>query len=93
MYWDVVEVTPEPDYWLSVRFKDGLAGRVHFRPEDLTGVLAPLLDERFFERVFIDDGVVAWPGEIDMAPDAMYAQIVRQIQKTTDPRVSTAQRR
>jgi hypothetical protein len=29
MYWDVVEVNPEPDYRLFVRFKDGLAGRVH----------------------------------------------------------------
>ena len=41
MYWDVVEVKPEPGYSLSVRFKDGLAGRVHLRPETLTGVLAP----------------------------------------------------
>ncbi len=27
-YWDVVEVKPEPDYCLFVRFKDGLKGRV-----------------------------------------------------------------
>lgn len=42
----------------------------------MTGALAPLLDERFFQHVFIDDGAVAWRGEIDLAPDAMYAQIV-----------------
>jgi hypothetical protein len=30
-------------------------------------VLAPLLDPRFFEQVFIDQGAVAWPGEIDLA--------------------------
>ena len=41
MYWDVVEVKPEPGYSLSVRFKDGLAGRVQLQPETLTGVLAP----------------------------------------------------
>jgi hypothetical protein len=29
-----------------------------------------------FAQVFIDYGAVAWPGEIDLAPDAMYAQIV-----------------
>jgi hypothetical protein len=51
---------------------------VQLRPEDLTGVLAPLRDEQFFEQVFIDYGAVAWPGEIDLAPDAMYAQIARQ---------------
>jgi len=78
MYWDVVEVKPEPDYCLFVRFKDGLAGRVQLRREELTGVLAPLLDAEFFEQVFIDCGAVAWLGEIDLAPDAMYAQVARQ---------------
>ena len=76
MYWDVVEVRAEPDLRLFVRFKDGLTGQVQLRRNDLTGVLAPLLDPRFFERAFIDDGAVAWPGEIDLAPDAMYAQVV-----------------
>jgi hypothetical protein len=78
MYWDVIEVKPEPGYRLFVRFKDGLAGLVQLRPEDLTGALAPLLDTQFFEQVFIDYGAVAWPGDIDLAPDAMYAQIAGQ---------------
>ena len=75
MYWDVVEVKPEGEYGLFIRFKDGLAGRVQLRREEMTGALAPLLDRRFFQRVFIDGGAVAWPGEIDLAPDAMYAQV------------------
>jgi hypothetical protein len=75
MHWDVVEVKPEPHYRLFVRFKDGVAGHVQLRPEDLTGVLAALRDEQFFGQVFVDHGAVAWPGEIDLAPDAMYAQI------------------
>jgi hypothetical protein len=78
MYWDVVEVKPEPGYCLFVRFKDGLAGRVELRREGLTGVLAPLLDVKFFEQVFVDHGAVAWPGEIDLAPDAMHAQAAGQ---------------
>jgi hypothetical protein len=78
MYWDVVEVRPEQDYCVFLRFKDGLTGRVQLRPEELTGVLAPLRDERFFEQVFIDCGAVAWPGEIDLAPDAMYAKVASQ---------------
>jgi hypothetical protein len=52
-----------------------MAGRTQLRPEQLTGALAPLRDEQFFGQVFIDSGAVAWPGEIDLAPDAMYAQI------------------
>lgn len=82
MYWDVVEVKPGPGYCLFVRFKDGLAGRVQLRREELTGVLAPLLDIRFFDRVFIDHGAVAWPGEIDLAPDAMHAQVASELRET-----------
>jgi hypothetical protein len=37
-----------------------------------------LRDESFFAKVFIDNGAVAWPGEIDLAPDAMYADITGQ---------------
>lgn len=82
MYWDVVEVKPEPDYRLFVRFKDGVAGHVQLCRDELTGALAPLRDVEVFEQVFIDAGAVAWPGEIDLAPDAMYAQVIGQ---STDP--------
>ena len=75
MYWDVVEVIPQRDFRLFVRFRDGLAGDVELRPEELTGALAPLADPEFFRQVFIDCGAVAWPGEIDLAPDAMYADV------------------
>jgi hypothetical protein len=78
MYWDVVEVKPEPDYSLFVRFRDGLSGRVRLQREELTGVLAPLNDPGFFEQVFIDGGAITWPGEIDLAPDAMHAEVARQ---------------
>ncbi len=56
MYWDIVEVAPKADSSLFVRFKDGLEGLVRLRREQLTGALEPLLDERFFEQVFIADG-------------------------------------
>jgi hypothetical protein len=47
-------------------------------PEDLTGALGPLLDMAFFRRAYIDSGAVAWPGDIDLAPDAMYAQVAHE---------------
>ena len=78
MYWDVVAVKAEPEYCLFIRFKDGLTGRVWLRQEEFTGALEPLRDAQFFEQVFIDNGAVAWPGEIDLAPDAMYAQVASQ---------------
>jgi len=75
MHWDVAEVKPEADYGLYVRFQDGLSGRVRLDPREFTGVLSPLADVEFFSRVFIDGGAPAWPGNIDLAPDAIYRQI------------------
>jgi hypothetical protein len=39
------------------------------------GVFAPLRDPAFFARAAAKDGVVTWPGELDLAPDAMYDAI------------------
>ena len=54
---------------------DGLIGEVRFAPEHLTGVFEPLKDPDYFRKVYIDHGVVEWPGQIDLAPDAMYNEI------------------
>ncbi len=39
------------------------------------GVFAGLSDQSLFNKVYVEYGVVTWPGEIDLAPDAMYAEI------------------
>ena len=78
MYWDVIEVEPEPDYCLFVRFRNGVSGRVRFDPGEFTGVLQPLRDREFFKRVYVDEGTPAWPGDIDLAPDALYRQIATE---------------
>lgn len=75
MYWDVIEVNPESNLTLKVRFSDGIEGQVRFLPTHLTGVFTSLKDPNFFKKVGIEDGAVTWPGEIDLAPDAMYAAI------------------
>ena len=36
---------------------------------------AALADPDVFAPVYVDLGVVTWPGEIDLAPDAMHAEI------------------
>jgi Protein of unknown function (DUF2442) len=75
MYWDVVEVKPLETLGLFVRFTDGLSGEVRFNPEHLSGVFEPLKDPAYFKQVYVDHGAVAWPGQIDLAPDAMYKEI------------------
>ena len=54
-----------------MRFKNGLTGRVLLQESEMHGVL----DVRLFEQAFIDCGVVAWPGNIDLALDAKYARL------------------
>jgi hypothetical protein len=75
MYWDVVDVKPLEDLGLFVQFADGLSGEIRFTPGHLTGVFALLKNPPFFKQVFLDHGAVAWPGQIDLAPDAMYPEI------------------
>jgi hypothetical protein len=75
MYRDVVDVKPLDSLGLNVRFADGLTGEVRFTPEHLTGVFEPLKNPAFFKQVYLDHGAVAWPGQIDLAPDAMYHEI------------------
>jgi hypothetical protein len=41
----------------------------------LSGVFEALRDPDFFSQVTVSHGTVAWPGELDMAPDAMYDAI------------------
>ena len=75
MEWDVIEVKPEPNLSLFVRFEDGTQGKVRFEPSHLKGVFEALKSPDFFNKVFVDGGAVTWPGELDMAPDAMYDEI------------------
>lgn len=68
----VIAVTATATLTLRVEFADGVQGEVKFLPSHLTGVFKPLLDPDFFARVSVRDGAVTWPGELDLAPDAMY---------------------
>ncbi len=75
MYWDIVEVRAKKDHSLWLRFADGTTGCVQLDAKEFTGVLEPLRDPDFFARVFVEHGAVAWPGEIDLAPDALYREL------------------
>jgi hypothetical protein len=76
--WRVVAVRARPDFQLDVEFADGTRGRFDYSElvhADDAGVFAALRDVNVFNRVFIDHGAVTWPGEIDVAPDAMYDRL------------------
>lgn len=75
MEYDVVDVRPLTPTTLEVRFADGTAGQVRFEPGHLTGVFEALKDPIVFARARVEAGAVTWPGDLDLAPDAMYAEI------------------
>ena len=75
MHYDVVQVKPLGHLRLAVWFQDGLSGEVELREAHLYGVFEALKDPELFQQVRCEQGFVEWPGEIDLAPDAMYDAI------------------
>jgi hypothetical protein len=76
--WRVTEVEALPGFRLRVAFADGLTGMVDLScmvHSPKAGVFAQLADPSLFAQVRLDYGAVAWPGELDLAPDAMHAAI------------------
>jgi hypothetical protein len=76
--WRVRQVEARPEFRLWVRFNDGTEGDVDMTGlvhSSRAGVFAALRDEMLFRQVRLECGAVTWPGEIDLAPDAMYEAI------------------
>ena len=80
MYWDIVEANVVEPWTLSIRFADGLQGSVRFDPSFFEGVFTPLRDPAQFAQVSLTFGALTWPGDLDLAPDALY----QQVRKTGD---------
>lgn len=73
----ITSAEPRAGYSLWVQFADGTEGEVSLRHLVGKGVFEPWNDESEFSKVCIDpdSGTVTWPGGIDLAPDALYAEI------------------
>jgi hypothetical protein len=75
MHWDVIEASVLEHGRFRVKFADGLEGTVSFAPTAYRGVFAKLQSPEEFNRLYVNGYFVAWPDEIDLAPDAMYDHI------------------
>lgn len=75
MYWDVKTVELTGPLSFNVEFEDGLTGKVQLEQSHLTGVFESLKDPLVFQKIYIQGGVITWPGNLDLAPDAMYVEI------------------
>jgi hypothetical protein len=76
--WRVAQIDVLPGFRLRVRFNDGLEGTVDlaaFIDSASAGVFAALRDENLFRQARVELGAVTWPGDLDLAPDAMHRAI------------------
>lgn len=78
MRWRVAEAHALPGYNLRVRFLDGLEGVVDMSRLIASvdgGVFKGLADPAAFQQARVENGAITWPGELDLAPDAMHRAI------------------
>ncbi len=76
--WRVASVAALSGFRLKVKFRDGIEGVVDMSEligSHEAGVFGALADVALFERVGIEFGVPTWPGDLDIAPDAIHDAI------------------
>ncbi len=72
----LVRVEARPDYHLWLRYADGVQGEVDLSKFVGHGVFAAWERPGAFERVRIDEyGALAWDGEVELDPDALYLEL------------------
>jgi hypothetical protein len=72
----VIDASPLPAYRLSLRYENGERGVVDLSEFVGRGVFSAWEQPGVFEQVVVtSDGAVAWPGELDMCPDALYLRM------------------
>ena len=62
---------------IHVSFADGTGGVFDFSPYMDYPCYAPLRDRDFFTKVKAAHGTLSWPGDLDIAPEAVWADAVR----------------
>lgn len=76
---DIIDVKPQNHYVLWLKFEDGTEGTVDIKNllGDFTGVFSKFKDLKYFQSVKIDKeiGTIAWPENIDLCPDVLYAAV------------------
>ena len=72
---DVIEARVIEPGCFHVKFADGVEGRVRFAPSAYRGVFEKLRDPEEFSKLYVNGYFVTWPGELDLAPDAMHQHI------------------
>lgn len=73
----IISVEALDRYLIHVRFDDGVSGTVSLESSLFGPMFEPLRNPEFFQQVTVDEfGAVSWPNGADLAPDALYDQIL-----------------
>lgn len=74
---EMVAVIARPAHTVRIVFADGEVRDVDIAPLLNTPAFSPLRDPAVFEQVKVDEqtGTIAWPGDVDLDPDVIYAAL------------------
>ncbi len=74
---DVIALKALPGQRLWLRFSNGQEGIRDFADllADPGPMFEPLRDQSFFERVYLDDDVPAWPNGLDLDATGLFMQL------------------
>jgi hypothetical protein len=69
---EIAAVEPLDEYWLRLTLSDGRVIEREVGDALLRPVFEPVRARRdVFEAAFVDGGTVAWPGNVDLAPETL----------------------
>lgn len=73
----IVAVTVPRHGVVHLTFADGLRGEVDLSDEIWGPVFERVRTPAGFAEVYVDEegGTIAWPGEVDLAPDTLYIRV------------------
>lgn len=79
MHYDVVEARHVRNYIVWLRFRDGRHGEIDLEPALRGPVFEPLKDVGSFRQLFVhpEFATLAWPNNVDMAPETLYAGVAQ----------------
>jgi hypothetical protein len=74
MEWDIIDFSLLDGYKIRLTFTTGETGVVDLKPYTTRGgVFSRFIDIDYFRSVYVDSGVLTWPGGVDIAPETVYS--------------------
>jgi hypothetical protein len=80
MLLDIIRVQPGPHYTLMLEFENGEKRRFNMEPYMEQKPWLRIKPAPLFQRAFVENGTVAWPGNIDIDPETLYelSEVIEQ---------------